>query len=47
MSLTRRTLIPAATTKGKGISFMENDNAWHSRIITEDDYAAICAELAP
>ena len=40
-------VILAATTKGKGISFMENDNAWHSRIITEDDYAAICAELAP
>lgn len=38
-------VVLAHTVKGKGISFMENDNAWHSRIITEDDYAAICAEL--
>ena len=43
----RPTAWVAHTLKGKGVSFMENDNAWHSRIITEDDYAAICAELAP
>lgn len=42
----RPSVILANTIKGKGIPFMENDNAWHSRIITEDDYAAICAALA-
>lgn len=44
--LGRPSVILATTTKGKGVSFMESDNAWHSRIISEDDYAAICAELA-
>jgi transketolase len=32
--------IVAKTIKGKGVSFMENDNQWHYRHLTEQDYAA-------
>jgi len=42
----RPSVILATTIKGKGVSFMENDNAWHSRVISQDDYLAVCAELA-
>jgi transketolase len=33
------------TVKGKGISFMEDDNNWHYRIPTEDEYRASLREL--
>lgn len=33
------------TTKGKGVSFMENDPAWHSRAPSEQEYEAALAEL--
>jgi transketolase len=33
------------TTKGKGISFMENAVLWHYRTPQGDEYAAACAEL--
>lgn len=33
----RPTLILAHTVKGKGVSFMENEFAWHSRTISDDD----------
>ena len=34
----RPTTIIAHTIKGKGISFMENDNSWHQRQLTEEQY---------
>ena len=37
--------IIADTVKGKGISFMENDNNWHYRIPTEEEVAAAKEEL--
>jgi transketolase len=36
----------AHTVKGKGISFMENDNRWHYTRLTPETYAAALAELA-
>jgi len=36
----------AHTTKGKGVSFMENDNIWHYTRLTADTHAAALAELA-
>lgn len=35
----------ANTIKGKGISFMENDNNWHYRIPTKEEVAAANREL--
>lgn len=37
--------IVAQTVKGKGVSFMENDNIWHYTRLTEETYAAACREL--
>ena len=37
--------IIAHTVKGKGISFMEDDNNWHYRIPTEDEVRAAKKEL--
>jgi transketolase len=37
--------IVAHTVKGKGVSFMEDDNNWHYRIPTGDDVAAARVEL--
>ena len=37
--------IVAHTVKGKGVSFMEDDNNWHYRIPTAAELAAACAEL--
>jgi transketolase len=39
------TAIIAHTVKGKGVSFMEDDNNWHYRIPTADEVDAACAEL--
>ena len=33
------------TIKGKGISFMENNNEWHHNRLTKDRYEAAIAEL--
>jgi transketolase len=38
--------IVARTTKGKGVSFMENDNIWHYTRLTPETHAAALAELA-
>lgn len=38
-------LILAHTTKGKGISFMENEASWHHRVPTDEDLASALAEL--
>lgn len=35
----------AHTTKGKGVSFMENSVLWHYRTPQGQEYAAACAEL--
>jgi len=35
----------AKTTKGKGVTFMEHDNAWHYSRLTPDLYAKALAEL--
>ena len=37
--------IIAHTTKGKGVSFIENNNAWHSKLPTKEELAAALAEL--
>lgn len=42
----RPVVILARTVKGKGVSFMENDFNWHSRVPTDDELAAALAELA-
>lgn len=39
------TAIIARTTKGKGVSFMEDDNNWHYRIPNDDEQAAALLEL--
>lgn len=35
----------AKTVKGKGVSFMEHDNAWHYTRLNRETYAAALAEL--
>lgn len=40
------TVVIAHTTKGKGVSFMENTVLWHYRIAQGDELAAALAELA-
>lgn len=37
--------IIARTVKGKGVSFMENDNIWHYTRLTADTYGRAVAEL--
>jgi transketolase len=44
-SVDRPVCIIADTIKGKGISFMENDNNWHYRIPTSDEVAQVKMEL--
>ena len=39
------TVIVAKTTKGKGISFMENNNDWHHGRLTEKLYEEAIKEL--
>ena len=39
------TLIVAHTVKGKGVSFMEDNNDWHSKQVTDEQCAAAMAEL--
>jgi len=38
--------IVAHTVKGKGVSFMEDDNNWHYRAPNDDELARALAELA-
>lgn len=35
----------AKTIKGKGVSFMENDNAWHHAVLKEDAYKMALQEI--
>ena len=39
------TIIVAHTVKGKGVSFMENNNAWHQSLMTPEQYQAALQEL--
>lgn len=38
-------VVLAKTTKGKGVSFMENDNAWHHAVLSEEDYKKSLQEI--
>jgi transketolase len=38
-------LVLARTTKGKGVSFMEDSSGWHHRVPTEDEFAQAMREL--
>ena len=40
------TVIIAKTVKGKGISFMENDNSWHQRRLTDKQYQQALKETS-
>ena len=37
--------IIARTVKGKGVSFMEDDNNWHYRVPNDEELSAALAEL--
>ena len=39
------TALIANTTKGKGISFIENNNAWHHNLLTKTQYESAVSEL--
>jgi transketolase len=39
------TAVIAHTIKGKGISFMEEDNSWHQRSVNDEEYEKAMAEL--
>jgi transketolase len=41
----RPTVVIADTVKGRGVSYMEGDFRWHSRIPTDDELATALAEL--
>jgi transketolase len=41
----RPTALVAHTVKGKGVSFMEDDNNWHYRIPNKAEFEAALAEL--
>lgn len=42
---TQPSVILARTVKGKGVSFMENNNGWHQRAPNEQEYQAARSEL--
>lgn len=44
-SVGRPVAIIARTVKGKGISFMEHDNQWHSKQVSKDEYNKAIKEL--
>ena len=39
------TVILARTVTGKGVSFMENDNAWHQKAPNDEEYRKALVEL--
>ena len=41
----RPTIIIAHTTKGKGVSYMENRSAWHGRAPSDEEFRIALAEL--
>jgi transketolase len=42
----RPTVFIAQTVKGKGISFMENNNQWHHSVLTKENYEKALNELS-
>lgn len=40
------TVIIAHTVKGKGVCFMENDNSWHQKMLTKEQYEQVIKELS-
>lgn len=38
-------MIIADTTKGSGVSFMENQAGWHHRVPTQEEYEKAMVEL--
>ena len=42
----RPSIFIAKTTKGKGVSFMENDNIWHYKAPSEEEYAKARLQLS-
>lgn len=44
-NIARPLAIIANTIKGKGVSFMEEDNSWHQRAITKAEYEIAMSEL--
>jgi transketolase len=41
----RATVILAHTIKGKGVDFMEEDNSWHKRVPTQEEYESALKQL--
>jgi len=39
------TCVIAHTVKGKGVSFMENDYTWHSKVLSPEEYATALSDL--
>ena len=39
-------VIIAKTIKGKGVSFMENNNEWHGKSLSDEDYKKALEELS-
>jgi len=46
VSQDRPTMVVAHTVKGKGVSFMEDDNNWHYRVPTSEEVQLAKAELS-
>jgi len=40
------TIIISHSVKGKGVSYMENDYNWHSKVLTDADYARAMDDLS-
>tara|TARA_B110000971_G_C19974036_1_gene484069 strand:+ start:496 stop:1326 length:831 start_codon:yes stop_codon:yes gene_type:complete len=38
------TFIDAHTIKGKGVDFMENNNAWHSKVLNQEDFKSAVSQ---
>ncbi|MGH2460190.1 MAG: transketolase [Chloroflexota bacterium] len=41
----RPTVIISRSVKGKGVSYMENDYNWHSKVLTDADFARAMSDL--
>lgn len=41
----RPCVVLASTVKGKGVSFMENNNSWHQHVVSDEQYEQAMAEL--
>lgn len=41
----RPTCVVSHSVKGKGVSFMENDYTWHSKVLSDEEYVTALADL--